>query len=477
MKKDANLIRIGQLAKMAGVSPSTIKHYVNQGLLPKPIKTSKNMAYYDQSCINKIKLIKKIQKDKFLPLDVIKRLIDSGESYNEELKLGKAILKSHRITSNSKPIRESQIERHTGYPLEKIRILEKERLVLPQIRNSVKEYDDVDCRIIEIMKFREDLGVPFDYSLEFLRIYRDAIEEAVQRDINLFVRTFISDLHNKAITLMTESDETLDRFMVLYRNKMLRTLSEEAIKDLNDLSRKLSLLNIFPVTGEELPSDPPDEIPLRIIYFLCRGEFEKIIALGTENSHSHDLVAPTIIASLLLGKVDSALQMVEEQISRPSVRTLDNTAAVLAYLFSIGRASGLSVPMHHANKILAYLHRIEVSDEDNTIIRFISRYICGAVYILLPDILETCETGIAMLAGLNQEMKKQRWEMPEWLRRTFTFEIFPEIEIRINRFLAEGYCNLGKREEALSHLSRIIDIADPESEHSRWARMERVKLQ
>jgi DNA-binding transcriptional MerR regulator len=477
MKKNKNHLRIGQLAKMAGVSPSTIKHYVNQGLLPRPMKTSKNMAYYDKSCIDKIRLIKQIQKEKFLPLDVIKRLIDSGESYTEELKLGKAILKSHKITPHSKPIRESQIERHTGYSLEKIRILEKERLVLPHIRNSVKEYDDVDCKIIEIMKFREELGVPFDYSLEFLRIYRDAIEEAVQRDINLFVRTFISDLHNKAITLMTESDETLDRFMVLYRNKMLRTLSEGAIKELNDLSRRLSLLNMFPVAGEELPSDPPDEIPLRIIYFFCRGELEKIIALGTENPDSHDLAAPTIIASLLLGKVDSALRMVEEKIPRPSVRTLDNTAAVLAYLFSIGRASGLSVPMHHANKILAYLHRIEISDEDNTIIRFISRYICGAVYILLPDILETCKIGIAMLTALNQEMKKQRWEIPEWLRRTFSFEIFPEIEIRINRFLAEGYQNLGKREEALSCLNRIIDIADPESDHAQWTRMERLKIQ
>jgi len=476
MKKNKNHLRIGQLAKIAGVSPPTIKHYVNQGLLPKPIKTSKNMAYYEQSCVHKIRLIKRIQKEKFLPLDVIKRLIESGESYDEELELGKAILKSHKVSPRSKPVRESQIERHTGYPLEKIRILEKERLVFPHVSDSIKEYDEVDCKIIEIMKFREELGVPFDYSLEFMRIYRDAIEEAVHRDINLFVRTFISDLHKKAITLMTESDETLDRFMVLYRYKMLRTLSEGAIKELNELSRKLSLFNIFPVTGKELPSDPPDEIPLRIIYFFCRGEFDKIIALGKMHN-SHDITAPIIIASLLLGKVDSALQMVEEKIPHPSVRTLDNTAAVLTYLYSIGRTSGLSVPMHHANKILAYLRRIEISNEGHTIIRFIARYICGSVYILLPDIVETCETGIAMLSEINRLMKKQTWEIPEWLQRTFAYEIFPQLEIRINRFLAEGYQNLGKREEALNCLNRIIDIADPQSEHSRWARMERVKIQ
>jgi DNA-binding transcriptional MerR regulator len=76
-----NLLRIGQLAKKAGVSAPTIKYYVKQGLLPQPLKTSRNMAYYDQSCVERINLIKQIQKERFLPLDVIKRLIESGESY------------------------------------------------------------------------------------------------------------------------------------------------------------------------------------------------------------------------------------------------------------------------------------------------------------------------------------------------------------------------------------------------------------
>ena len=90
------LMRIGQLAKKAGVSAPTIKHYVKEGLLPRPVKTSRNMAYYDQSCVARINLIKRIQKERFLPLDVIKRLIESGESYDEELELGRAILKSHK---------------------------------------------------------------------------------------------------------------------------------------------------------------------------------------------------------------------------------------------------------------------------------------------------------------------------------------------------------------------------------------------
>ena len=28
------------------MSPGTVRHYLREGLLPKPVKTSRNMAYY-----------------------------------------------------------------------------------------------------------------------------------------------------------------------------------------------------------------------------------------------------------------------------------------------------------------------------------------------------------------------------------------------------------------------------------------------
>ena len=82
-KKD--LLKISQLAQKAGVSTPTVKHYVREGLIPRPVKTSRNMAYYSEADIHRIRLVKKLQKEKFLPLEVIKRLMDKGESFDEEL--------------------------------------------------------------------------------------------------------------------------------------------------------------------------------------------------------------------------------------------------------------------------------------------------------------------------------------------------------------------------------------------------------
>ena len=50
-KKD--MLKISQLAQRAGVSIPTVKHYVREGLLPRPMKTSRNMAYYSQDDVGR----------------------------------------------------------------------------------------------------------------------------------------------------------------------------------------------------------------------------------------------------------------------------------------------------------------------------------------------------------------------------------------------------------------------------------------
>ena len=57
---------------MTGVPPGTIRYYINEELLPKPLKTHRNMAYYDQSYVGRIKLIRELQEKRYLPLSIIR---------------------------------------------------------------------------------------------------------------------------------------------------------------------------------------------------------------------------------------------------------------------------------------------------------------------------------------------------------------------------------------------------------------------
>ena len=45
----AELLKISELAERSGVPVATVRHYLREGLLPEPVKTSRNMAYYPPS--------------------------------------------------------------------------------------------------------------------------------------------------------------------------------------------------------------------------------------------------------------------------------------------------------------------------------------------------------------------------------------------------------------------------------------------
>jgi len=78
---DVKLVKISELARLAGVPAPTIKHYIREGLLPGPVKrTSRNMAYYDASIADRVKVIKDLQQTRFLPLKVIGQILEPSPS-------------------------------------------------------------------------------------------------------------------------------------------------------------------------------------------------------------------------------------------------------------------------------------------------------------------------------------------------------------------------------------------------------------
>ena len=61
--------KLPDLADLAGVSPRTVRYYVQRGLLPPPVFRGKDTVYGDEH-LTRLKAIRALQ-DKFLPLDAI----------------------------------------------------------------------------------------------------------------------------------------------------------------------------------------------------------------------------------------------------------------------------------------------------------------------------------------------------------------------------------------------------------------------
>ncbi len=73
-------MRMRDLERASGVGRETIRYYIREGLLPEPDRASRNSASYSDAHVNRLKAIKRLQEERFLPLAVIRSLLDAGDS-------------------------------------------------------------------------------------------------------------------------------------------------------------------------------------------------------------------------------------------------------------------------------------------------------------------------------------------------------------------------------------------------------------
>ena len=71
-------MKMKELESQTGVNREAIRFYIREGLLPEPEKPRRNVAYYTKEHVERIRLIKKLQDEHFLPLKRVKAVLDHG---------------------------------------------------------------------------------------------------------------------------------------------------------------------------------------------------------------------------------------------------------------------------------------------------------------------------------------------------------------------------------------------------------------
>ncbi|MEA2102401.1 MAG: MerR family transcriptional regulator [Thermodesulfobacteriota bacterium] len=138
-------IKIGEVSKKSGVPPSTIRYYVRQGLLPEPDKVNKSMAYYDEGCIEKIRVIRYLKEMRYYPLSVIKNILrrmDKGLGLEEAESIEDAV-----FGVNEELVDKKAFMHATGLTSGQIRDAEAMGLLMPYMHENVSvRYDQEDIR-------------------------------------------------------------------------------------------------------------------------------------------------------------------------------------------------------------------------------------------------------------------------------------------------------------------------------------------
>jgi DNA-binding transcriptional MerR regulator len=68
--------RMRDLCALTGLSRQAIHFYIQQGLVPEGTKTGRNMAFYGAEHVERLRLVRRLQDERYLPLKQIRALLD-----------------------------------------------------------------------------------------------------------------------------------------------------------------------------------------------------------------------------------------------------------------------------------------------------------------------------------------------------------------------------------------------------------------
>jgi DNA-binding transcriptional MerR regulator len=201
------MLKMAELAEASGVSAGTIKHYLREGLLPEPVKTSRNMAWYPPEFVERIQLIKELQERRFMPLKAIKGLLElEGEAT--------------RISA-------AELKRRYGVPQDVLDRLAELEVITPNSRG----YGVSDVRIVEaISRFRaggydERIGFTVYDTLR----YKRAMEELVKEEVEVIMDRLGGELDaDRAAQLVEKGAEPLrDLISALHTKALVAELRQQ----------------------------------------------------------------------------------------------------------------------------------------------------------------------------------------------------------------------------------------------------------
>jgi DNA-binding transcriptional MerR regulator len=218
------LLKMSELAERSGVSAATIKHYLREGLLGSEhevVRTSRNMAYYPADFAERVKLIKRLQEERFMPLRVIKDLLDADpERVLRMVELEDRLLE--RAIAARETSRVSREEVRDAYQMPDNVLDRLEQLGI--LDGGQRGYDADDVAIIAaISRFRasgyaEDIGFTVYDTLR----YRDALRPLVEEEVRVLLERLAGQVEvERAVEIISSGAEPLRELIGAIHSKLL----------------------------------------------------------------------------------------------------------------------------------------------------------------------------------------------------------------------------------------------------------------
>lgn len=215
-----------KLARAAGVTRATVKHYNDLGLLPAPVFTGPNMAYYDPDSAERIRLVRELQSKRHLPLPVIAAMFrEQGAGAVERALRATSALEADLMDTlageRKQPANRSEL---LGLPEINEEVLDElEALGLLRKKGSGK-YDAVSRRVTQAVSVMRERGLTEEngFRVKDLALYAEKLRGLVAAEVRLFQKQVLEKGDPKrAEALLRAALPGADALVLAVRSRIL----------------------------------------------------------------------------------------------------------------------------------------------------------------------------------------------------------------------------------------------------------------
>jgi DNA-binding transcriptional MerR regulator len=228
-------VKISELVERTAIPKETIHYYIREGVLRKPKKTGRNIADYNESYVEQIRIIKGLQDNYFLPLSLIKKIIKKQKKQSISEKSSFEFLKEYfkpldRLLISEVAGREA-FRKATGLSRKWLAKMEEWAVITAEIKDGHPVYSQDDVIIGRLLVDMDRIGFgPKDgYDPEDLRRISDFVREYVVTSQKGYYQ---SNLERLTSHELVEKGSQFTEIMSLFFYHLYRKLVREEYKRL-----------------------------------------------------------------------------------------------------------------------------------------------------------------------------------------------------------------------------------------------------
>ncbi len=224
-----------ELEERTGVGRETIRYYIRTGLLAEPERPKRNVATYSEAHVTRVALIKRLQQERFLPLNVIKDMLDKGgdalDAEHLPSLLGLEFLLSARFgdEQSRQPIALSAVADTTSVTLVEMEEMDRMGVIKIAVGGTMSKQDAGIVALWGKLKdagFSEDIG----YSVSILSEYVTAADALAASDVETFYTHVPREVNTMDATSMAETGINLTN-EIMARLRLRAIIGEVAARN------------------------------------------------------------------------------------------------------------------------------------------------------------------------------------------------------------------------------------------------------